>query len=94
MRHFSPLRPKKADWQQSMGYSQYQRLVNFETMTAVLIIAVGNIDLMQFLICFHQQIMPQNTNIELQCKRKAGGRGKHKHLSNTNLRRERECEKK
>ena len=63
-------------------------------MTTVLTIAVGNMDLMQFLICFHQQIMPQNTNIELQCKRKAGGRGKHKHLSNTNLRRERECEKK
>ena len=65
-------------------------------MTAVLIIVVGNIDLalMQFLICFSQHIMTQNRNIELQCKKKAGGKGKHKHLSNTNIRRERECEKK
>ena len=63
-------------------------------MTAVLIIAMGDIDLMQFLMCFSQHIMTQNRNIELQCKKKAGGRGKHKQLSNTNLYRERECEKK
>ena len=93
MRLFSPLSPKKADWPQSMGLSHNQRLVNFETMTAVLIFAVGDIDLMQFLMCFSQHIMTQNTNIELQCKRKRVA-GENINICQIQIFAARECEKK